>query len=223
MTTLERPLAAVVRQGALDGCQSLGRIIPHGDVEIMKKLMKSKSIMWALAGLGIAGAMGTNVSGADAQKPSPEVEAKMTQIIKAAYPEVVITGMKKGNEDNISVIVVGFTSKGNKMDADVAEDGTIVGTEEVADIHTFPTPAANALNKLTKGMKVDAIEIAKTYAKADKNDKAGKRVIKLAEPIIAYEADVEKDGKKGEFGVSADGTVLERPKWAKEGKSKDKN
>ena len=90
---------------------------------------------------------------------------------------------------------------------------------------TPPTkPAAKKLKKLTKGMTVKAIEIAKTFAKADKNGK----VVKLAEPTIAYEADVEKDGKSGEFAVSADGKVLESPKWAEaddeksEGKKSDK-
>jgi len=50
-------------------------------------------------------------------------------------------------------------------------------------------------------------------------------VVKLAEPIIAYEADVEKDGKKGEFSISAEGSILESPKWAKSGEkeSEDKD
>ena len=90
----------------------------------------------------------------------------------------------------------------------------------IADITTFPKAAAKALKKATKGMKIIDTEIAKTFAKAAKDDPTGTRAVKLAEPIIAYEADVEKDGKKGEFSVSADGTILESPKWANTGEKK---
>lgn len=66
-------------------------------------------------------------------------------------------------------------------------------------------------------MTIKETEIATTYAKADPNDKSGLKAIKLAQQAIAYEMAVEKDGKKGEFAVDADGKFLETPKWAKEG------
>jgi hypothetical protein len=185
------------------------------------KNMKLKNIMLALAGLGLAGAVLPSALAAEKERPSAEVEAKVTQVIKAAYPEAVIGEMAKGNEDGIAVIAVKFTSKGAKMDADVTPDGIIVETEEAADVSTFPKPAAKALKKATKGMKVEAFEIAKTFAKSEKDASGVTRVAKLAEPIIAYEADVEKDGKKGEFAVNAEGKILESPKWAKADKEKD--
>ncbi len=185
--------------------------------------MKQKNIITVLVSLGLAGPVLTGASAADKEKPSADVEAKVTQVLKATFPEVVITSMAKENEDGVDVIGVALTSKGNKMDADVTPDGTLYGTEQAGNLKTFPKPAAKALKKLTKGMKAD-FEIAKTYAKGEKDASGAMKVVKLSEPVIAYEADVEKDGKKGEFAVDASGKLLESPKWAKagsEGKEED--
>ena len=185
--------------------------------------MKLRTIVCALLGAGLLGAVLPAALATEKEKPSAEVEAKVAQVIKAAYPEVVIISMAKGNEDGLEVVGVAFTSKGNKMDADVTPDGILVGTEEAADIKTFPRAAAVALRKATKGMKT-TFEIAKTYAKGEKDASGAMKVVKLAAPIIAYEADVEKDGQKGEFAVDADGKMLESPKWAEapNGKSEGK-
>jgi hypothetical protein len=192
-------------------------------VETKYKIMKIKRIKYALAGLGLAGVVMQNALAAPKEKPSPEIEAKLTQVIKSSYPDVVITKMGKETEDGLSFVEVAFTTKGVKMDADVMEDGTLVETEQAADIKTFPKPAAKALKKATKDMKIVVTEIATTYAKAAPGDTSGTKAVKLAEPIIAYEADVEKDGKKGEFSISADGTILESPKWAKSGENKSED
>jgi hypothetical protein len=147
-------------------------------------------------------------------KPAIEVQTKVSQAIKEAFPDAVIGDMAKENEDGLDVIAVGFTSKGVKIDADVTPDGILVETEQAADIKTFPQPAADALKKATLGMKA-SFEIARTFAKAEKTASGSMKVTKLAKPVVAYEADVEKDGKKGEFAFDAEGKLLESPKWAK--------
>jgi hypothetical protein len=185
--------------------------------------MRLKLILPALAALGLAATVQQTAMAATKEKPGTEAEAKITAALKAAYPYLVIIDMGKETEDGLSFVSVTLTSKGNKMDADVTEDGTIVGTEEAADISAFPKPAAKALKTATKDMTVKSIEIAKTYAEADKNDKSGTKVVKLAHPTVAYEADVEKDGQKGEYSVSADGTILESPKWVKSGSKEEKD
>ena len=182
-----------------------------------------KYIMCAVLGLGLAGFSVSKAAAAGKEKPSPEVEAKITETLKAAFPEVVIKSMAKETEDGLTFFAVDMTSKGEKIDADVTQDGTLVGTEQAVDIKNIPKPAAKALKKATKGMKVIAYEIAKTYAEADKNDKSGTKAVKLAEPTIAYDADVEKDGQTGEFAAGADGTILESPKWAKSASKEDKD
>lgn len=189
--------------------------------------MKLQKILCALASVGLIGAALPRALAADKEKPSADVEARVTQVIKAKYPDAAIRGMAKESEDGLSFIGVQMTSKGTKMDVDVMEDGTLVGSEEEADVKAFPKAAAKALKKATKGMTIKATEIAKTYAKADPNDKTGTKAIMLTEPIVAYEMDVEmdveKDGQKGEFAVDANGKFLETPKWAAAGgKSKGK-
>jgi hypothetical protein len=177
--------------------------------------------MYGVASLGMAGALMQTALAGPKEKPSPEVEAKLTEVIKAAYPDVAVTSMGKETEDGLSFVEVKFTTKGSKLEADVTEEGTIVGTEEAADMKDFPKSARKALKKATKGMKIRGTEIARTFAKAVKDDPTHTKVEKLSEPIIAYEADVEKDGHKGEFAVSAEGAILESPKWAKAGEEKD--
>lgn len=176
--------------------------------------MKRKSILWGLASISLIAIVAPGALAADKEKPSAEVEARVSQVLQAKYPDVVIKGMGKETEDGLSFVGVEMTSKGTKMEVDVMEDGTLVGSEEEADVKTFPKPAAKALKKATKGMTVKATEIAKTYAKADPNDKTGTKAVTLAEPTVAYEMDVEKDGHKGEFAVDAEGKILESPKWA---------
>lgn len=178
--------------------------------------MKPRTISGALLGASLAIAVIANVSAADKEKPTVEVEARVTQTIRNTFPDVVISSMAKENEDGLDVIGVAFTSKGKKMDADVTPDGILVGTEEEADIKAFPKAAAKALKKATKGMKA-SYEIARTFAKGEKDGAGVTKVMKLAEPTIAYEADVEKDGKKGEFAFDANGKLLESPSWAKSG------
>ncbi len=95
--------------------------------------MKIKTITYALTGLGLAGALLQNAPAAPKEKPSPEIEAKLTEVIKSSYPDVVITKMGKETEDGLSFVEVAFTTKGVKMDADVMEDGTLVETEQAAD------------------------------------------------------------------------------------------
>lgn len=183
--------------------------------------MKSQKIFCVLAAVGLIGAAPSGAFAADKEKPSADVAARVTQVIKAKYPDAAIEVMGKEAEDGLSFIGVQMTAHGTKIDVDVMEDGTLVGSEQEAEVKSFPKPAAKALKKATKGMKIKTTEIATTYAKADPNDKTGTRAITLKEPIVAYEMDVEKDGHKGEFAVDADGKFLETPKWAAEGEKSE--
>lgn len=182
-----------------------------------------KSILVALVALGITGLAAPTTNAADKVKPSPEVEAKITETLKAAFPEVVINGMAQETEDGLTFFAVDLTSKGEKIDADVTAAGILVGTEQSMELKDMPKPAAKALKKATKGMKVVAYEIAKTYAEADKNDKTGAVAVKLPQPTVAYDADVENDGKTGEFEVSAEGKILESPSWVKSESKEEKD
>jgi hypothetical protein len=190
--------------------------------------MKLKNILYTVLGLGLAGAILPNVL-AQAKKdaPSAEATAKITAAIKALYPEAVIGKMGKEEEDGISFYEVALTVKGNKIDANVTSDGTIIETEETTDMKLFPKAASEAIAKAAKGMKITGGELVKTFAKAVKDDSTGDtqvtHVVKLAEPTISYEVAVEQGTNKGELAVSAGGKVLETPKWAKTGADKEED
>jgi hypothetical protein len=191
------------------------------------KMMQLKNMMSALAGLGLVGGILPNaLAAADSAKPSPAAEAKITQAIKAAFPSAVINKMAKETEDGISFYEVSLAANGQKIDANVTSDGTIIETEESTDMKLFPKPAADAIKKAAKGMEISGGEMVKTYANGVKDDTTGDtqmiRVVKLGEPTVSYEVNVAKDGNKGELAVSADGKVLEVPKWAATVASKPK-
>jgi len=177
--------------------------------------MKHNKLASALLAIGLAGFAVSPATAADKIKPSSEVETKITETLKATFPEVVIASMAQETEDGLTFFAVDMTSKGERIDADVTADGTLVGTEQAADMKTFPKAARKTLEKATKGMKVVVTEIAATYAEADKTDPTGTKAVKLAKPTVAYDADVEQDGQSGEFAASANGTILESPKWVK--------
>src|ERR1700694_3344615 len=124
--------------------------------------MKSKNAIYVLLAVGLTGVVLPNALAQD--KPNAEAEAKLSQTLKARYAEVNITGIKKSKRTDIDLYGVEFTSQKKKMDADITGDGTIIETEEDGDIKTFPKPAAKALKKAIKGLKVDAIEINHKYA-----------------------------------------------------------
>ena len=143
-------------------------------------------------------------------------KAKVKKAIVEAFPKAEITKIGKEVEDGIPLITVDFTVDGKKMDGDVSESGVLIAVEEPADMNDFPKAAAKAIKKVAKGAKIKLTEINHKYATAEKDAKTGViTVTKLAEPLLAYEADLEKDGLTGEVAVSAEGKVIEMPKWAK--------
>jgi hypothetical protein len=174
----------------------------------------------------VAGFTCAGIAGAKAEsetKPAPDVEAKITAAVKAEYPGATIKKVKGETEDGISFYEAKFTSNGKKLEADVMADGTILETEERADIETFPSAAAQAIKAGSDGGKIHHAEISHKFADAKKDAISGSvKVTKLSTPVVTYEAELKKEGKKAEISVGADGTVLESPKWkASEDKEKD--
>ncbi len=157
-----------------------------------------------------------------ADKPDAATTTRITQAITTVHPGAKITNVGKETEDGIEFYEVAFDFNGKSLEGDVTAEGVLLNTEETAELRTFPAAAATALKKLTKGLKVKTTEISRKYARAEKDKSTGAvKVTKFPLPIVAYEAEVTKGGRSGEFAVSADGTVIERPKWAK-GEEKEK-
>src|SRR5262245_32842164 len=68
-----------------------------------------------------------------------DAEAKVSDAIKAAFPDAWISTTKKLSTAGTNDIYgIEFTNKLGRMRAIVATDGTIMETEEPGDIKTFP-------------------------------------------------------------------------------------
>jgi len=72
----------------------------------------------------------------------------------------------------------------------------------------LPKPAADAILKGAAGAKITQLEKSEVRAEV----KAGK-VVTLASRKYIYEAELAKDNQLGEIQVTADGHVVEGPKW----------
>jgi hypothetical protein len=153
------------------------------------------------------------------KKSASETEADVTRAIKDVYPDATVGKLKKAKSEGTNdVYSVEFTSKGARMTADVVQDGTILEVEEPGDISTFPAAANAAVRKAITGMgiKDNGVRVGHTYAEIRKDDSGEPTVVKLAEPLTTYRADVANNlGTPGKFSFKADGSVVDRPAWAK--------
>jgi len=171
---------------------------------------------------GIACAFAISALADQTGKPTAEVGAKATQAVKEVFPDAQIGKIGTENEDGMNLVEVKFTVNGVKKEADVSMDGVLLEVEEKGEIAKLPESAAQALKKATQGMKAK-YEIATTYAKQQKDASGTMTVTKLAQPTVAYEADVKNGDKKGEFVVDANGKILESPKWAESSEKEEKD
>jgi len=176
-----------------------------------------------LAALLVTGITLTHLPNASAQPQAggnqektekDDVQARLADAIKAVHADAVVGASKKaktiGTNDLYSVE---FTSKGKKISADVTADGTLVKTDEAADIKSFPTPARDALIKAVTavGMRENGLRITHTYATVNSDGVASKQ-----SSATIYGADVANNrGERGRLGFSEDGSLVEHPAWMK--------
>jgi hypothetical protein len=194
----------------------------------MKIMKRNKSVfLGALLVLGLSLAQPSNVLAqyeqegeqGKGEKPSAEVEAKMTEALKTDYPDAALGEFRKVKDAGTNkIFAVEFTARGDKMRAQVASDGTIVETEEPGDIKTFPAAASDALRKAitAMGTKDNGIRFGRTYFEVQEGGTNGVALVKLSEPMLTYRADVANNkGKPGKYSFKADGTQVEQPTWGK--------
>jgi uncharacterized membrane protein YkoI len=106
-----------------------------------------------------------------------------------------------GDEDGKKEYEFEIEKASRKFEVAIAPDGKYLGQEEDVALSATPGAVSKAFADAANGGKVSNVEKAV--------DAAGK---------VTYEADIEKDGKKSEVEVDADGKVL---KTESEGKEKD--
>jgi hypothetical protein len=172
----------------------------------------------ASAQYGMTPAQGKTSEQEKSEPPPKEAAAKMTEALTAEFPDAAgITFKKMTSAGTNDVYGVQFTAKGNKMRGIVATDGTILETEEPADIKTFPDGANNAVRKAITGMGVKdlGVRLGRTYYELQKGATNELDIVRLPAPLLTYRADVQNNqGQPGKFSFKADGTPVEKPSWA---------
>ena len=137
-----------------------------------------------------------------------QIPAVVTQSIKTNCPNCVITKASREVENGVTVYDLEF--KRGQGEMDVAADGSIIDRETVTKEKDVPAPALAAIRNA--GGKIR--QIVKDEVRAELKDGS---IIKLDTPKYLYEADLEKGDQVAEIEVSADGKVVEAPKWRKKG------
>src|SRR2546425_5533397 len=149
--------------------------------------------------------------GAKQQRVSAsQLPAAVKEAIKTNCPNCTIAKATREVENGVAVYDVEFKTGQGEMD--VAEDGSVIDRETVAQIKDVPAAALEAIRKGAAGGKIK--QIAKDEIRAELKD--GK-IIKLDSPKYRYEADLVKGNQVAEIQVSPEGQVIEAPKWKARG------
>jgi len=154
-----------------------------------------KSRIWvAVASIVSIVALFTAISATAGEKEEKMSLDKVPAAVKAAIEKATISGkikeIVKKQHDGKAIYDVDYVKDGNKIEMAVAEDGTIVKTEEKTSIKKVPAVVKAAIEKATNGGKVKKI----------KKEQHGEKVV--------YDVDYVKDGKKMEMEVAEDGTIV---------------
>jgi hypothetical protein len=139
---------------------------------------------------------------------SSQLPAVVAQSIKNDCPKCVIDKASREVENGVTIFDIEFRRGQGEMD--LAADGFIIERETVVPASEVPAAALEAIRKA--GGKIR--QIAKDEVRAELKDG---NVIKLDMPKYLYEADLVKGNQVAEIQVSADGQVVEAPKWRTRG------
>ena len=105
--------------------------------------------------------------------------------------ESEVKNVEKGEQNGKKVYEFDIEHAGRKFEVAFTKKGKYMGTEEDVDFSTLPDAVQKALTALAGSGKLSGFEKA-----VDADNK------------ITYEADLDKDGKKSEVAVDADGKVI---------------
>ena len=168
--------------------------------------MVSKTGLWmgCLAVLGLVAA-GAVWAADEAKKDAPKVElsAKAAAAVKEAYPKATIEAIAMRKRGDLDVYKVELKQDTQGIELKVAKDGTILEVELETTPKDLPKAVADVLVKAAEGgTKVEYAKIEIRY------EVKGEKMTKLDTPKTIYEVEFEKDGKKDEVQVDADGKVI---------------
>jgi len=176
----------------------------------------------AILFLGVAGCTGENEGAEGKAKGKEEAKVELppaaADAVKAAFPKAKIEEVKVEQEDGLTLYEVELeqveAETKTEMEVEVAPDGTLVEIETEIAQKDAPPAVVEAFRAAAPDAKIEEVkkkEIRAEIKKVEADWPA--RLVKLAEPKVLYEAELEKGDKEGEITVAADGKVVEPLKW----------
>ena len=156
--------------------------------------MKSKyTIMSAATLVAIAGFTAYAFAG-EAKEESISLD-KVPAAVKTTLAKYAadsdVKKVEKGDQDGTQVYEFDIEQGVRKFEVAISPKGKFMGTEEDMELTAMPAAAQKALRDQAAGGKISAGEKA-----VDKDNK------------VTYEADIDKDGKKTEVAVDANGKIV---------------
>jgi len=135
-----------------------------------------------------------------------EVPAKVLETIKKHFPDAKTESIEKEEEDGKTIYDFEMKLGKVKWEADVAEDGTLIETEQQIEEKDTPPAVMGAVKqKFPRG------SIKEVMAKTKGEEKT----------VHEYEVVVRDEAKDHELTVSPDGKITEEGGVSDEGKEKD--
>lgn len=133
-----------------------------------------------------------------------KVPAAVKTTLATYATDADVKKVELGDADGTKVYEFDIEQGARKFEVAITPDGKFNGTEEDVELSAMPDAAQAALKNAANGGTISGGEKA-----VDANHK------------VTYEADIDKDGKKSEVAVDADGKVVSTEAAGSEGKDKD--
>ena len=122
----------------------------------------------------------------------PDLPAAVEKTVAAQSKGATIRGFSKETEKGKTTYEVQMTVNGHTKDLEVDESGVVIEVEEQVALQALPTEVRIALQARAGKGRITKVE---SITKKDR--------------LVAYEAQVDTDGKKSEVQVGADGKPLD--------------
>lgn len=160
--------------------------------------------MAAFAGVVILTSMvRSQTTAGDLKLPEP-----VRKTFKQVFPDGEITKLDVDQEDGVTVYDIEFKDEAVEKETDITADGTMLEFTVVVDAKAIPNAVMQTIQKAAEGAKIGRLE----RIEISHQTKDGK-VIKLAQPITRYAAELARGNQTSEIVVAPDGKMLEPASW----------
>jgi hypothetical protein len=158
------------------------------DVGVREKGAEMKYTIIVLTGLAVVG----SAMAQEKKIERPDLPAAVEKTVAAQSKGAIIRGFSKEMEKGKTTYEVQMTVNGHTKDLEVDESGVVIEVEEQVALEALPTAARIGLQAKAGKGRITKVE---SITKKDR--------------LVAYEAQVDTDGKKSEVQVGADGKPLD--------------